>query len=691
MTKRLFFVVIVVAAFLVLAVPAFAWNGYRADFTLSSYCAICHSDGSPGGAPHVYDQWAETKHANSNGIGQATRPPTGTSCAGCHTSNYDPTKASPSPSATTYVYNNDPGTTTPDQDTGNAPSSELDVGCSACHYGTDTGALPQYGDDPNSTAHMSKYADLANAEICGQCHSHYSYTTDTYTLIPTPTPDAATPLLQPQYAIGYPMLGTPAPSPSSGWGDVPALSDYLNIPSPGWTPTPNPDATTAAGLMTYWQLDGQDLMWQSAGHDGSAAQYSEWANEPHANSLADLRAAFGPGPTWPSFLNACLKCHSADYRIADASSKPDINTAKYGITCVGCHDPHDKGTAKGAWDEGFDTQLTTDNAKTLCVQCHTAEIGTGAATPGATIHNATKEVMNGTGGIGVAQGTVGVHKGKCVQCHMPPTSYSRGSVQLGGNHTFTIIEPDVAASVTPIPVATTTPTPSGSPVVEMGVMPYSACSTCHSRSGDQDATWLQDTLDQRQEAMHSKYDNVTAALVAAGGRMHYVAPGSVSGDEEYITWLNGVLNDKGKANWSSDELNWQKAYTNWTYVAAEGSWGIHNWQYDNVVIDAALNQANSVDTAPQKVTFKANHRTVRLKATVKFTGTVRPKSSGTITIQRKVKGHWKKWKTTKVNSSGNLKRYVKMTRKGTFYLRAFFPASPPYAGGVSRNIKVVVK
>ena len=30
-------------------------------------------------------------------------------------------------------------------------------------------------------------------------------------------------------------------------------------------------------------------------------------------------------------------------------------TAKYGITCVGCHAPHDAGTAKGRWDEEFDT------------------------------------------------------------------------------------------------------------------------------------------------------------------------------------------------------------------------------------------------------------------------------------------------------------------------------------------------
>ena len=32
-----------------------------------------------------------------------------------------------------------------------------------------------------------------------------------------------------------------------------------------------------------------------------------------------------------------------------------------------------------------------------------------------------------------------------------------------------------------------------------------------------------------------------------------------------------------------------------------------------------------------------------------------------------------------------------MTAKGTFHFRAFMPANPPYAGGISKSIKVVVK
>ena len=53
--------------------------------------------------------------------------------------------------------------------------------------------------------------------------------------------------------------------------------------------------------------------------------------------------------------------------------------------------------------------------------------------------------MDGHGAIDV-QAFPSVHKGKCIQCHMPPTAYSRGSVQAGGNHTFRIIDPEVAVT-----------------------------------------------------------------------------------------------------------------------------------------------------------------------------------------------------------------------------------------------------
>ena len=110
-------------------------------------------------------------------------------------------------------------------------------------------------------------------------------------------------------------------------------------------------------------------MWQYRGHDGAANQYPDWKTEGHATALSDLKAVMGP-----ESARRCLECHSADYRIAVEAGKtpPTSAQAKYGITCVGCHTPHDKGTATGEWSEEFTPQLRTDSQDTLCVDATTA-------------------------------------------------------------------------------------------------------------------------------------------------------------------------------------------------------------------------------------------------------------------------------------------------------------------------------
>ena len=587
MVKRVLFAAMILAAVLVVAAPALAFNGYRADYDTTQVCAVCHTAGGQAASKPVFDTWSETKHAVSGAEGQATRLATD-NCAGCHTANFDPSKLIPTPTATaadgTVTWAGSNGLATQPQDTGSAASSEADVGCSSCHYNktaahTGTAANP---------------ADLANAAICGQCHSRYAYTADTYAITPIPYAKVSTPLpgspipnpkpislLQPQYAIGFETMGNAA----NGW--TPAeLSTKLIVGSPDWTPTPNPQATTAAGLQTFWQMDGKSTSWTLKGHDGSATQYTDWAGpaDLHAQALDTLKAAMGPNP--PA---ECLKCHSADYIIAPDSSKPAGDKTKYGITCVVCHTPHEKGTATGVWDPGFTPQLRTDSAKTLCVTCHTAELNGKVAKAGTTVYDSTKEIMDGTGAIGVPQGSPSVHRGKCVQCHMVPTTISRGSVQLGANHTFKIIDPATAAGVTPVPISTTTPAPSAAtptptPVVSSITMPYSACSTCHSRTGDQAATWLQDTISDRQAAMHAWDDQLGTALTAAAKRLGYKSTAAA----------NTALNKIKPSKWSKGQKAFQNAFTNDMLVEGEGSWGIHNWEYTRAIVLVAISQAGSV-------------------------------------------------------------------------------------------------
>lgn len=685
-------VVAVIAAVALLAAPALAWNGYRADYTTTEACQTCHQT-ALGGMPPVYQQWLETKHAEANSEGQSSRLPYGSSCAGCHTANYHPGKVTPVPTATSGTgsvsWGPSPTATTLPQTQGDAPFSEPFVGCSACHYGANVGGgLAIYGVDENDTAHMAPYGLLANADICGQCHSRYSYTRDTYAVKPIPTPTAVpTTLLQPQYAIGFAMLGQP--SPYGGWQEPASLGDHLHIPSPGWTPTPNPAATSPglARLQTFWKdADGNDLPWQQTGHDGNAAQYPEWLNEGHARALTGLTSQ----PFW-GFLpettkQRCLECHSADFRIMkEAGMSPTSSDVRYGVTCVGCHTPHEAGTARGVWDEELTPQVRGDSLKTLCVECHNSELPEGEeASPGQEIHHPMKEMMEGYGAIDV-DGMPSVHKGKCVQCHMPPTMFSRGSVQLGANHTFQIIEPEVAAEASPIPVRTTTPSP-GATQVTYSAMPYSACSTCHGKTSDPLATYLQDTIEDRQDWTHRQVEAIWADLDTAAQKLGFADA------EAAHAQIMTVPEDK----WTANQLSFLKGFTNVEFVQSEGSWGIHNWQYTVAIVAKARQQARAVTSDPWVVTLKRSRATVLLGRKVRFSGTVTTSSlvpgTGSVVLQRKkAGGTWKTWATVPLGSGGAYTKALKMTSRGTFYFRAFMPADASDLAAYSRTVKVVVR
>jgi len=259
--------------------------------------------------------------------------------------------------------------------------------------------------------------------------------------------------------------------------------------------------------------------------------------------------------------------------MAPDNAKPTAAQAKYGITCVSCHSPHENGTQASVWNKQKNPQLVAVR-QNLCVECHTAELGpAGIAAPGTQVHHPMKEMMNGTGAIDVPQGSPSVHKGKCVQCHMVPTGYEyNGAAGTAGNHTFKIITPEAAASQT-------TKTATG-----VQAMPYSACTTCHSRPNDQQATWLQSTLDDRQAAMKSWDAQVTSALTLAAKRLGFKTTAAA----------NAAINTKPMKKWSKGQMAFQKGYTNQSYVQSEGSWGIHNWEYARSIILTALSEARSV-------------------------------------------------------------------------------------------------
>jgi len=430
----------------------------------------------------------------------------------------------------------------------------------------------------------------------------------------------------------------------------------------------------------YWQLDGVDLPWQYRGHDGSANQYADWAIEGHAGALEGLKAVMGPNP--PA---RCLECHSADYRIAVEAGKtpPTGAEAQYGITCVGCHTPHDNGTAVGEWSEEFHPQLITDSQKKLCVTCHNAELPVNTqASPGAAIHHPMKEMIDGYGAIDVAA-FPSVHKGKCVQCHMPPTTTS----PRGGNHTFQIIEPEVASEARVNPIVTTTPTPR---------MPYSSCSGakgCHTRPNEPYALYLQDTIEQRQEWTHARVDAIHNELDAAAVRLGYADEAAAR------TALVAIP----EADRTFGQTNFLKAYTNVGFVESEGSFGLHNWDYSRAIVNTALNQAKAAEANPPQprkwvVSFRVSRNTITKGQKVFFRGAVLDgwgfTGKGKVTLQRRMGGQsWRNWKTQTLASNGTYDIQQNLNfAKGKW----FFRVSMPGDGGlnlaaVSPNRTVTVK
>jgi hypothetical protein len=581
MTKRLVLVALVVAAALVLAAPALAFDGYRENYTPAyggvGTCQSCHSSWD------VFTDYQGTAHSMVGSVeqdpvtgevigGAANAEPIaeGPDCAGCHSGNYSPAKHVPDADG---VY---PWENSADDDAFTEPF----VGCSTCHVGyNETHTAPIANGSPKS--------NLANADVCGQCHSRYSATVDTY-------PDHADEPLTLQYTLGdFSPLGTIA----NGWVPEP-ITDYLNVASPE-APQQMVFYEDAEGDF-FKDADGDIIGWNARAHAEGAQQYNEWSMkgadgtlEGHADALDNLITRMGGRLP---FLTGCLECHSADYRLAEEAGDPTptIKEAKYGITCQVCHDPHavTPDDEETLWNVGTDVeprnaQLRAPRAE-LCVECHNGELDGAVATPGTAVHHPMKEMMDGTGGIGVPQGTPSVHKGKCVDCHMVPTAWTREGAANGANHTFAIVEPDVAAEA----VSTATINVNG--VRAYQSMPYSSCSECHGRSTDPYATYLSGTFENRQHQMKDVWDpEITGELSAAATRMGYATTAQAV----------AAINKKAQADWNASELAFQSAYTNQTYIESEGSWGIHNWEYAKSIALKAIEQAKSVKTTLTDITI----------------------------------------------------------------------------------------
>lgn len=538
---------LVVTIMLIAAAAAFGYDGARSDYQNSTACA-CH--------PGTQTDWGTTLHAQigdpADDTVNAYPISRGPSCAGCHSGNYDPSKAQgeipPYGTSPTYPYTNTGG---------DDAFSEPVVGCSTCHYSAATMGAPH-------SAQPFNIGQMANADICGQCHARNSTNKTAYDLLP-PTGTTVSPY-RPEYVVAYNPFTT-------------------DINSVLWVPPAAPDPPALVRFATW--SGGQS----AKAHGEGAVQYWEWNENKwggtgtvpvsHVNGADTLRAlkALAPG----SVTDACLECHSADYMLATDAGQtaPTVDTAKYGVTCVACHLPHQKGEDQATWNAERNPQLILPE-KELCVKCHDWQEGpyqaNGSLEPGAEVFYPQKQMMNGVGAIDVAQ-QPSVHKDACVKCHMVPTGYEfDGAAGTAGNHVFAIISPQEAASQ------------SANTATGAQHMPYSSCSTCHGRSADPLATYLQPVFEDRQAFVEGKLEQLADALDDAAGRLGYTPTAS----QLASAVAHNAIEQKAMGDWTADELAFMKAWTNDQFVANDNSKGIHNWAYTTAVLGKAMEQVSSV-------------------------------------------------------------------------------------------------
>lgn len=164
--------------------------------------------------------------------------------------------------------------------------------------------------------------------------------------------------------------------------------------------------------------DAEKKFWWGYGISKDRHQeYADWSNSKHAKALSNLHeksALRGASCSKGERGDQCMSCHSADFHLAKEGSKPTLDTARYGVTCVSCHEPH--GLDKQAHDE-------TGNK---CGNCHLANL---ASRSGAAAQKPHSPCPAG--------------KASCADCHMPRTVKTGGFYSLR-SHAFRIVPPQAS-------------------------------------------------------------------------------------------------------------------------------------------------------------------------------------------------------------------------------------------------------
>lgn len=273
-------------------------------------------------------------------------------CNGCHTTGFD---------ATTLKF------------------TEFGIGCEACHgpgsthvqnktMVTDSSCTTCHGDEADDKLQQKDIIRSVSASVCGQCHNR----------------------------------GT------NKEGEA-VHANKFNFPV-NFSPDENIDEALNPSTL---QNDKKGQYWWGNGVSKNRHQeFSDWGKSKHASANKRLMEHYEEEGGRGKLEDKCLKCHATDYRLAKTGERPTLDSAKHGVTCVACHEPHGKDKLQPTFGDG--------TAK--CAACHIDSMSKTAALTGKPHYPCPASSVS------------------CADCHMPRVVKTGGFFSLR-SHAFRIISP----------------------------------------------------------------------------------------------------------------------------------------------------------------------------------------------------------------------------------------------------------
>lgn len=425
-------------------------------------------------------------------------------------------------------------------------------------------------------------ATYVGVENCDNCHNgavtdHYSEWSETRHGVDTlQTQMAQRGYCEQCHTTGFNNLSAGGYDPQEAWNETTPTDNQTvaNIKllgvqceachGPGSDHNGDPDEIEAA--PTVGESCGQD----GRCHGAEGRQVPAWEGSKHADSLN----AAGGMVSQPG--RSCNKCHVREAFIAELEGEDEFEI-KNPIDCALCHDPHN------ATNE-HQLRLPVEGNE-LCATCHYTETENYEAEPGHTVHHPQQEMNLGVAGADVL-GPVGMAGVMCVDCHMYETpTISRNPITNwveGETHESHAWEPTTWA-----------------------------CASCHSNlmaimpdeakpdedvnnTEEQNATidawddWEDDWLDEVEKydkLIEGWHDSTERLLERVDERLTELDAELTSAEENATAEgydMEGLMATRDMYNMSL----W-----NYQMVEADGSHGVHNFDYAVLLLSKAYEQA----------------------------------------------------------------------------------------------------